>query len=84
MELNRIYNYDCYTGMEEMVREGMKVDLILTDPHICCQMGKSCLKVRILMQELRGYMVNYLRLQMILITREPLDCFYSCRMRQTC
>lgn len=41
MELNRIYNYDCYTGMEEMVREGMKVDLILTDPPYLLSDGKE-------------------------------------------
>ncbi len=32
MKINEIYNRDCCEGMEEMVRDGIKVDLILTDP----------------------------------------------------
>lgn len=32
MQIGKIYNRDCYEGMEEMIREGIKVDLILTDP----------------------------------------------------
>jgi len=32
MEFNKVYNEDCDTFMEYMVNQGIKVDLILTDP----------------------------------------------------
>lgn len=32
MEINKIYHQDCFAGMEQMIKEGMKVDLIVTDP----------------------------------------------------
>ena len=32
MEINKIYNQDCFVGMQQMIDEGMKVDLVITDP----------------------------------------------------
>jgi site-specific DNA-methyltransferase (adenine-specific) len=32
MELNKIYNTDALSKMDEMIKEGIKVDLLITDP----------------------------------------------------
>ncbi len=32
MKLNNIYNMDCFVGMKKMIKQGMKVDAIITDP----------------------------------------------------
>ena len=32
MEVNRIYNEDCLEGKRKMAEQGIKVDLVLTEP----------------------------------------------------
>lgn len=32
MEINNIYNIDCNKGMTKMIKENIKVDLIVADP----------------------------------------------------
>lgn len=31
IEVNNIYNMDCLQGIDEMIKQGMKVDAIITD-----------------------------------------------------
>lgn len=35
MEINKIYNEDCFDTMKRMVEDGQKVDIILTSPPYC-------------------------------------------------
>lgn len=35
MEINRIYNQDCFDTMSDMLNDGLKVDVILTSPPYC-------------------------------------------------
>ena len=39
MEINKIYHQDCFEGMEQMIKEGVKVDLIVTDPPYLFERG---------------------------------------------
>lgn len=32
MEINKIYNIDCFAGMRQMIKQRLKVDAIITDP----------------------------------------------------
>ena len=35
MDINRIYNEDCFETMKQMVKDEQKVDIILTSPPYC-------------------------------------------------
>lgn len=35
MDINKIYNEDCFTTMQKMIKEKQKVDIILTSPPYC-------------------------------------------------
>ena len=37
MEINNIYNMDCNKGMNKMIKENQKVDLIVADPLMLYQ-----------------------------------------------
>lgn len=41
MELNKIYNEDCFSGMERMKQKGIKANLIVTDPPFAFAGGIS-------------------------------------------
>lgn len=39
MEINKIYHQDCFEGMEQLLRGGVKCDLIITDPPYLFESG---------------------------------------------
>lgn len=43
MEINKIYNEDCFKTMKKMVADGQKVDIILTSPPYCTPDDSSLL-----------------------------------------
>lgn len=47
IEINKVYNLDSLIGMKQMIKQGIKVDLILTDPPYEMERGGTCAKSKL-------------------------------------
>lgn len=42
MEINKIYNEDCFTTMDNMIKSNIKVNNIITSPFYNTSRGSKC------------------------------------------